>query len=243
MESLKSTHTVKGMTCRSCENTIVAQLKKIPDVVSARADHQNGKVYLEASRSIDESEVSAILKEYPKFSVEDEITVREAADSPVKSWYQTYRPLILLFLFVLAISAADEIRNRTFDRHSYMNHVMAGFFLGLSYFKFLDRKAFAESFAGYDPVARVWKTYGIVYPFIELGLGLVFITGLGLAVANGFTILILSATTAGVLKRVRSKNSIACACLGTTFSLPLSYVTVGENLVMIGMAFVGLFAP
>jgi hypothetical protein len=113
---------------------------------------------------------------------------------------------------------------------------MAGFFLGLSFFKFLNLKAFSESFSSYDPIAQRFLNYGLVYPFIEFILGLMFISGKVLMIANAITIFILVVTTIGVVKKLQSKSQFQCACLGTTFSLPLSSVTVFENALMIMMA-------
>ena len=121
-----------------------------------------------------------------------------------------------------------------------MNHLMAGFFISLSFFKFLDLKAFAESFAAYDPIAKRWMQYAYAYPFIELALGLMFIGHFALRPANVLTILILSFTTFGVYQKLRKKSSFQCACLGTSFNLPLSNVTIAENLAMISMAILGL---
>ncbi len=129
-----------------------------------------------------------------------------------------------------------------FDSHLFMNHLMAGFFIGLSFFKFLDLKAFAESFSSYDPIAQRWLNYGYIYPFIELTIGLMFIASLALPLANALTIFILSASTIGVYKRLQSKSAFQCACLGTTFNLPLSNVTIAENLMMILMATYALAA-
>ncbi len=117
---------------------------------------------------------------------------------------------------------------------------MAGFFIGLSFFKFLDLNSFAEAFSNYDPLAQRISGYGRVYPFIELILGLMFISEVGFLGANIITIVILSVTTFGVIKRLQSKSKIQCACAGAGFNLPLSYVTVFENLAMIIMALYGL---
>ena len=131
---------------------------------------------------------------------------------------------------------AYQVSLGSFNSHLFMNHIMAGFFIGLSFFKFLDLKAFAESFSSYDPIAQRWLSYGYIYPFIELILGLLFIAGKFLLIANSATVIVLTLTTYGVYKRLQSKSSFQCACLGTTFNLPLSNVTIAENLIMIVMS-------
>ncbi len=147
-----------------------------------------------------------------------------------------YKPLLLLVVFILLGSAAFQVSLGAFDGHLFMNHLMAGFFIGFSFFKLLDLTAFAQSFAGYDPIARILPSYGSIYPFVELSLGLLFLSGVGLPAAKVLTILVLSPTTYGVYQKLRNKGQIECACLGTGFNLPLSNLTIAENLAMIAMA-------
>lgn len=150
--------------------------------------------------------------------------------------FKIYKPLAVVFAFIVLVSIAYQSTLSAFDCHLFMNHLMAGFFIGLSFFKFLDLRAFAKSFSSYDPVARRWSLYGLIYPFIELALGLMFVAGVSLRAANFMTIVILSLTTVGVYKKLQSKTESTCACLGTAFNLPLSKVTIVENVGMILMA-------
>lgn len=103
-----------------------------------------------------------------------------------------------------------------------MNHVMAGFFIGWSFFKFLNLKAFAESFAGYGPLAKKCLLYDLMYPFIELGLRILFVSATNLLAANLVAIFILAITKFDVVKKLRMKSKLICACAGAGFRLPLS---------------------
>ena len=58
----------------------------------------------------------------------------------------------------------------------WMNYFMAGFFITFSFFKFLDLRAFADSYSMYDLLAKRVRTYGFVYPFIELAMGIAYLT-------------------------------------------------------------------
>jgi hypothetical protein len=113
---------------------------------------------------------------------------------------------------------------------------MGLFFLVFSFFKFLDLKGFQQSFRMYDPLARRVSLYGLVYPFLELALGLMFLMRLGLDVALWTTLAILSITTFGVTKTLINKNQIQCACLGSVLNLPMTEATFIENAIMIVMA-------
>lgn len=157
-----------------------------------------------------------------------------------ESKFKTYRPLIIMFMYILLVCTSVQAYIGSFHAHLFMNHFMAGFFIGLSFFKFLDLKSFSEAFSNYDPIAKKFLSYGLVYPFIELGLGLLYVAGRGLFFANIVTIFVLSVTTIGVVKIINSKIKFQCACLGAGFNLPLSSVTVAENAAMILMAIFGI---
>ncbi len=79
--------------------------------------------------------------------------------------------------------------------------------------------------------------YGYAYPFIELALGAAYLLGFGVVPAVNYACIALSLlTTGGVLRALLRKQNLQCACLGSTFSVPISGLTVAENIIMIGMA-------
>jgi len=95
---------------------------------------------------------------------------------------------------------------------------------------------FADAFSAYDIVAKRSRRYALLYPRIEVGLGLLFVTGTWLLAAKFATAIVMSIGLVGVVAAVRKKPTIQCACLGTAFNLPRSVVTIIENSVMIVMA-------
>ncbi len=233
-------YTIQGMTCSACVKTITERISTVPDVTSVKVSLEKKNVEISSSRTISVYEVQKSLSDLPKYSVSSP-TAAATPTEEKKSWFETYKPLLIVFAFIFLSSIAYQLSLGFFDSHLFMNHIMAGFFIGLSFFKLLDIKAFSESFSSYDPLAQRWLNYGYVYPFIELVLGLLFISGKFLVFANGLTALLLSITTIGVYKRLKSKSPFQCACLGTTFNLPLSNLTIIENIAMITMALYGLW--
>ena len=113
---------------------------------------------------------------------------------------------------------------------------MGLFYVVFSFFKLLDVKGFAGSFAMYDPLAKRIPNYGLVYPFIELALGVFFLIRFQILAAIIITFIILGITTIGVTKSLMSKQTIKCACLGSVLNLPMTKATFIENSIMIIMA-------
>ena len=122
----------------------------------------------------------------------------------------------------------------------FMNHFMAGFFIVFSFFKFLNLRAFADSYAMYDIIAKKIPVYGYVYPFIELLLGIAFLTAFNPFLTNVATIIIMGISSIGVIESVLNKKKIQCACLGTVFNLPMSSITIVEDLLMVSMSLIML---
>jgi len=88
----------------------------------------------------------------------------------------------------------------------------------------------------YDPLAKTIPNYGLVYPFIELALGVFFLMRFQIVAALLITLVILGVTTIGVTKSLLDKKAIKCACLGAVLNLPMTKATFIENTIMIVMA-------
>jgi hypothetical protein len=117
-----------------------------------------------------------------------------------------------------------------------MRYFMAGFFLVFSFFKLLDINAFATAYAGYDLLAKQWRGWGLVYPFIELALGIAYLAHFNPILTHWVTIIVMGFSAIGVIRAVATKTQIQCACLGTVFKLPMSTVTIVEDVGMVLMA-------
>lgn len=122
-----------------------------------------------------------------------------------------------------------------------MRHFMAGFFLVFSFFKILNLKGFADSYAMYDVVAARWKTWGLIYPFVELALGILYLTNSFPVYTNWITIVVLGVSSIGVIQSNLNQKKIKCACLGDVFNLPMSTITIIEDVAMVAMAAFMLF--
>ena len=151
-----------------------------------------------------------------------------------------YYPIFLLAAYIVGVASINNITNYQINWHGWMYQFMAGFFLVFSAFKFLDIRGFADGYATYDLLARRWHTYGFIYPYLELALGILYLTGWLTVTTLIATIVIMGFSSIGVINSLLKKQKIQCACLGTLLKVPLSSVTLIEDLIMVFMAVLAL---
>lgn len=120
----------------------------------------------------------------------------------------------------------------------FLRSYMGVFFLTFSIFKLLDLKGFVMSYMGYDLVARHFPTYAYIYPFIELGFGTISLANLFISTVAWVELVVMAVGAAGVLKQLSRGSNIRCACLGTYVKLPLTTVSLVEDLAMVAAAIV-----
>ena len=159
--------------------------------------------------------------------------------APNTNWLTTYSPLLLIVAYILGGSLLVQIGMDGLagvTMMETMRYFMAGFFLVFSFFKLLDINAFANAYSGYDLLARRWRGWGLIYPFVELALGIAYLANFNPVFTHWATIIVMGFSAIGVIKAVASKTQIQCACLGTVFKLPMSTVTIVEDVGMVLMA-------
>ena len=160
-------------------------------------------------------------------------------DSAQPSWLATYSPLLLILAYILGGSVLAQIGVAGLGSVTLMEtmrYFMAGFFLVFSFFKLLDVQAFADAYSGYDLLAKRWRGWALLYPFVELGLGVAYLTNVNPLATYWVTVVVMGFSAIGVVQAVLAKRSIQCACLGTVFKLPMTTVTIVEDLGMVAMA-------
>jgi len=155
----------------------------------------------------------------------------------VHNWSLFY-PLIITFLFVIGAALITQYPiPDSFDYHNFMNNLMGILLLTFSYLKMLNPKGFQTTFAKYDLIAFYVPIYGYLYPLIEFTLGVFYCLHLYSLIINSLTIFLLVVNLSQVGRALFLKKKLECACMGSIgFKLPLSYVTISEDLVMILMA-------
>jgi hypothetical protein len=216
---------------------VKSELLKIGAVTAAEIQLQAPQATITMQQHILVTSLQAALFKAGSYTIKEDsnTSVTTVAEENV-SWLQTYKPILLIFAFITGITVLIEVVNDGFQLHNWMANFMAGFFLVFSFFKLLDLKGFADSYASYDIVAKKWRGWGYLYPFIELALGLAFLVKLDLPITNGVTFVVMGISIIGVLQSLLQKRRIQCACLGAVFNLPMSTITVIEDGLMIAMS-------
>ncbi len=221
------TYSIKGMTCYGCESTIKSKILTLPEVLSVDVSKETNTATIEMQKHISlRTFQKALGGDIAKFTIAAQHNERA---EQAKGWMETYKPILVIFGYILFFTIAFEWRNENFLWTRWMNNFMAGFFITFSFFKMLNLKGFSETYAMYDVVARRWNGWGYVYAFVELGLGVAFFTGVFPVLTNLIALVVMSVSIIGVLKTVLNKQKIQCACLGEVFKLPMSTVTVIED--------------
>ncbi|NUO02628.1 MAG: cation transporter [Saprospiraceae bacterium] len=230
---------VSGMTCAGCVVKVKTQLEKIAGVTTA-AVSSDGKVLVTMNRHIPTAELQGALQDFPQYQLSEAVVkppvVAQTEEDIQRTFLETYKPILLVFGYILGATLLVEVAAGGFDWMRWMRHFMAGFFLVFSFFKMLDVPAFAASYSSYDVVARRWLGWGYAYPFVELTLGILFLINFNSLVTNGLAFIIMGISTVGVVQSLLAKRRFQCACLGAVFNLPMSNITLFEDVLMVAMS-------
>jgi len=149
--------------------------------------------------------------------------------------FRAYRPLISLI--VIAWLAASALVHGIQGNWVAWMHYFMGFFLcQFAMLKIFQPVGFADGFQMYDLIAKRFRLYGYVYPFIELILGLAYLSFILPIFTYVLTILITLIGSVGVIQALKKGMDLRCACMGTVLDVPLSTVTLTEDIAMGVMA-------
>ncbi|MDM4015068.1 MauE/DoxX family redox-associated membrane protein [Roseiconus lacunae] len=238
-----TTQIATTLKCGSCLSKVRPQLDAFEGMHSWRADLSDPRklLFVDLAPEIDPGRVVELIRDQGfEASIVEEASYasaqKDGAAEESRFRVSTYKPLFLVVMYVLGASLLMLRAAGTWHLSMGTTYFMGFFFLGFAFFKLLDVSKFADAFATYDIIAKRSRAYALAYPWVEVTLGAMFVTGSALLVANIATVVIMSIGLIGVVSAVRKKQSIQCACLGTAFNLPMSVVTVIENSVMILMA-------
>ena len=221
---------ISGMTCMSCQKIVADKINIHEDVLSVQVSLETGIAEIQSKNELTSREISILLGS--KYSAQKSVSNSKRIKT---SKLKQLTPLFLIFTYLIVWTLFLSYQlNANMERK--MQIFMGMFFIVFSFFKMLDLKNFPPSFSMYDPLAKTIPLYGLVYPFIETALGLMFLLRFEPTIALYVTLIVLGITTIGVTKTLWDKKRISCACLGTALKLPMTEATFIENVIMIVMA-------
>lgn len=148
-----------------------------------------------------------------------------------------FLPLIAIFAIILLFTLGSFVLS-DYDFTVLPRMFMAGFFLVFGIFKVVRLKGFAKAYQEYDIIAKRSKSYSFTYPFLEIGLGLMYLLNWQILAALIITIPLMLVSSIGVYQKLAKREKIICACLGVVFKIPMTWVTLIEDILMIIMAIV-----
>jgi YHS domain-containing protein len=151
-------------------------------------------------------------------------------------WTDYIPLLVIVGLTLLAACAKQAAYAGGWDWMRWMHDFMGFFLVVFSMFKFFNLEGFADGFQMYDLLAKPFRFYALLYPFIELALGLGYLAQWRPDTVYTATIVVMGFGALGVCNALRKGLDLDCACMGTVLKVPLSTVALIENLGMATMA-------
>lgn len=157
----------------------------------------------------------------------------------------SYRPVIALFaMTALMALGAGYAADGTALTIRTAEWFIAFSMCVLALLKLQNVEKFATMFLNYDLLARRWVPYGRIYPFAEGVAGLLMVAGVLHWIAIPVSLFIGTVGAASVVKAVYiDRRTLKCACVGGDSTVPLGFISLTENLMMVAMAVWMLVKP
>lgn len=170
------TYNISGMTCNSCVAKVKSELLKIGDITEADVQLAPPQAAISMQKHIPVEALQSALQKAGNYTITqaDAVMHNAVSEAETKSWFATYKPILLIFFYISVVTVIAASSSNGFDWMKGMRIFMSGFFLAFSFFKMLDLNGFADSYSTYDIIAKKFRSYGFSYPFIELFLGIAY---------------------------------------------------------------------
>ena len=150
----------------------------------------------------------------------------------------TYTPVIALFSMtaLMALAASCAAYGTPFTARA-AEWFIAFSMAVLALLKLQNVETFSTMFLKYDLLAKQWVPYSYIYPFAEGLAGVLMIAGALNWLSIPVALFIGSVGAVSVFKAVYiDRRELKCACVGSSSNVPLGFVSLTENLMMIAMA-------
>ena len=157
--------------------------------------------------------------------------------SQPKEGETSYQPVLAILgvAFMLALAISWYVFETVFTVQAAEWFVSLSMAL-LAIQKLQDLRSFSTMFLNYDLLARRWVRYGYIYPFGEALAGILMVAHVLPIISVPVALFIGTVGAVSVFKAVYvDKRELKCACVGGNSNVPLGFVSLTENLFMIGM--------
>jgi len=155
------------------------------------------------------------------------------------NFYKSIILIIFLFsflFFIVKFFSNLPLKNISKNK-DFLRRYMGAIYLTFGILKLYDLKKFTKIFSKYDIISKRIKIYSYLYPFIEIMLGILLLK------KNNYTKNILDLSNIFMIISIISVSislyngqKLRCGCLGSFFHIPLSYVSLSENIIMLYIA-------
>ncbi|QDI82412.1 glutaredoxin [Methylorubrum populi] len=150
----------------------------------------------------------------------------------------TYTPVIAVFSMtaLMALAASQAVYGTPLTMRA-AEWFIAFSMCVLALLKLQDVESFSSMFLGYDLLGRRWVRYAYAYPFLEGIAGVLMVAGALNWISIPVALFIGTVGAVSVFKAVYvDKRDIKCACVGGSSKVPLGFVSLTENVMMVAMA-------
>ena len=150
----------------------------------------------------------------------------------------SYRPVIILFAMtaLTALAASYAVSGNAFTIRA-AEWFIAISMVVLSLLKLQNVESFATMFLNYDLLAKRWVPYSYIYPYAEGVAGVLMVAGALTWLSVPIALFIGTIGAVSVFKAVYvDRRELKCACVGGSSNVPLGFISLTENLMMIAMA-------
>jgi len=120
-----------------------------------------------------------------------------------------------------------------------MQVLMGVWFLIFGVMKLPDIRWFAILFRQYDPLAKYISWYALIYPFLEIGLWILYLRDMQMRYSlpmNTITAIITGITSLGIINKIYRGSKITCVCMWNKMTTPLWRPSLIEQIWMCLMA-------
>lgn len=238
----KTQFAIAGMRCQSCATKIRTALESLSGVAQAEVTLSPPQATLALKSKVGEDELRSAVRSAGDYDLFQPAKPNMAGgsngseDTMGDERKESLFPLLLIVGFIAGVTLLIGIRTGRFEMTDLMSNFMAGFFIVFGFFKLLDLRGFVETYRTYDLIAIRTPRWAWAYPFVELTLGAAYLLRAVPTAINVATLVLMLIGAVGVGRALTKRQRIRCACLGTVLNLPVTTVTLVEDLGMAAMA-------